>query len=161
MKSFVRLFAALAAALLGVTLLSAPISSSASPTPSDREVRTAPVDKLERSRAGRCRPPYCFGAISMSPDQAYGLANERSSRSRAVRAAHRRCKAQSNYPGFCQKMGSIGNGCMAVAIRVNSNGWITHWKTGFGRTKYAAKRQALRRNNGGRIRTWLCTSRRY
>ena len=155
-----RMIAALAAALLGVSVMSA-----ISPTTAHARAVSAPSERVtverDAQRAAGCRIPNCYAAVSLSPDQAYGYTYNRATRARAVRIAHRKCKANSNYPGQCTKMGSVGNGCMAVAIKTNSNGWITAWATGFGRSARAAKRQAIRRNDGGRIRVWTCTSRRY
>jgi hypothetical protein len=168
MSTPVRLIAAFAVTLLvGLSPLAVPAPTKASPTPASSSAAApqptiAPVTKVARTSARRCRVPYCYGAISMSPDRAYGYYVNSPRRKWAVQKAHRRCKAESGYPGYCRKMGSIGNGCMAVAIKTNSDGWITHWKTGFGRSLKAAKRQAHRRLAGwDKIRAALCTTRRY
>lgn len=170
MRPLIRLIATLAAVVIGASLMSSATTANAATT----STKTAKVqvgrDQLRPATnpdantvnfCGRCRVPHCFAAISMSPDQAYGWANDRNARYKAVRAAHRNCRAQSNYPGRCTKMGSVGNGCMAVAIKTNSYGWITKWRTGFGKSLRSAKRQAKNRNHGGRIRAAVCTTRRY
>ncbi|MFT4083558.1 MAG: DUF4189 domain-containing protein [Nocardioides sp.] len=163
MKAIIRVVAAFAVTALGVTTLSllSPAQGATTHAAATRAGQAARAHVGTTLGRARCHVPRCYGAISVSPDQAYGWYNDARTRSSAVRKAQRHCKAESNYPGYCRKLGSIGNGCMAVAIKTDSNGWITKWASGFARTLAKAKRHAKHNNGGGRIRAALCTTRRY
>jgi hypothetical protein len=157
MKILHRLLGVFAVAAIAGALLSTTGPAEAAPVATtDRvtKVTTAPKAPQRQQRCFR----KCFGAISMSPDQAWGGYRNTATRRAAITRAHKICKRNSAFPGRCTKMGWVRNGCMAVAIKTNSDGWITDWASGFANTKRAAVREAKNKNNGGRIRAWLCTA---
>ncbi|UMG93835.1 DUF4189 domain-containing protein [Nocardioides sp. TF02-7] len=160
MKPFLRIIAAFAALAIVGSIMSATGSAQAAPAaPSERATTPALVAKAERDaqRAVRCFRK-CFGAVSMSRDQAWGGYINTPTRKGAIQRAHKRCKSLSNYPGQCRKLGWVRNGCMAVAIKTNSQGWITSWATGYANRKAVANRKAKKRNGGGKIRASICTA---
>src|SRR5688572_29470322 len=111
MKSLYRLLAALAVVALAGTMMSVASPAKAAPAPADRVSQvTTSAEAPDRERQQRCFRK-CFGAISMSPDQAWGGYRNTATRASAVRKAHNICKRNSAYPGRCRKLGWVRNGC--------------------------------------------------
>ena len=141
MTTFRTTFALTVAALLaGVSLT---FASSASAATAD-----------ESKRAGRAY----FGAIALASDGAFGYSYDFGTKRAALNAAHQRCRQRSDYPGTCTKVGWIRNACGAVAVKYDRQGFVSRYKFGWGGTKQAAI-AAAKRNFGGVIRTWVCTTR--
>lgn len=133
---------AVATVLAGTMLAFAPASNAS----------TSSAPTTERSRA-------FYGAIALSADSTIAYSYDYRTKRRALRAAYRKCKARAEYPGTCTKVGWVRNGCGAVAVKYGTNGLVSRYKFGWGRTKAIAKANA-RRNFGGQIRGWVCTTRR-
>jgi len=154
-----RRAALVAAVVTAVTTgaLSAPTSSAAAP---DRAPR--------QERAAGCHAPRCFGAISFNKRTGVaGLSNDRDGRRKAIRLAQRNCRVKSERhfgsPGQCTAAGSVQDGCMAVAFRVEDD-VITAWITRFGYTRHeatSAARAAVAGPGDRYIAAWLCTTRDY
>lgn len=121
-----------------------------------------------RAAARGCHAPRCFGAISFNKRTGVaGLADDRDGRHKAIRLAQRSCRAKSERqfgsPAQCTAAGSVQNGCMAVAFRVQDD-VIVEWTTKFGHTKREAKSAAHDAVAGPGDRyfaAWLCTTRSY
>lgn len=133
---------------------------------------TSPAGAVDRAphpeRAASCHAPRCFGAISFNTRTGVaGLSNERDGRRKAIRLAQRNCRAKSERtfgsPGQCTAAGSVQDGCMAVAFRVEDE-VITAWTTRFGHTRHQAKaaaRAAVAGPGDRYVPAWLCTTRDY
>lgn len=112
------------------------------------------------------RVACCWGAIHLSYQRdKVGLANQKRTKFRANRRAHRDCLSKTRFP--CHKiMGrrAIHDSCGALAVRERRDGSVRKygWSTGF-QTKRGAKRRALNecRGSGRRcfVRAWVCTRR--
>lgn len=145
-----------------LTVLALAITTLGMSSPAQAAGGSGNGSAVEAPRAADGRAPInYFGSIAMSPDQAYGGAYNYRTKAKAKGVAMRGCKRNSNYPGKCRSMGWVRNGCMAVAIKTNSSGWITAWASGYARNRAGAKRQAFKRlpGSGGRIRASVCTAR--
>lgn len=130
----------IAALLAAVTLTAlAPSAGAAAPT-NERAARTY------------------YGAIALAADGAVGYAYDFRTKGAALRAAHNKCRDKSDYPGTCTKVGWVRNACGAVSVRFGADGFVSRYKFGWGRTKRIAIQQA-KRNFGGQIRAWVCTTR--
>lgn len=99
-----------------------------------------------------------FGAIAISADAATGYSYDYRTRKRAQNVAVAKCRQRSNYPGTCRIAGWMRNACGAVAVKYDSRGFVSRYKYGWAGTKQGAK-NAARRNFGGQIRTFVCTTR--
>ena len=151
--------ALVAAVVTAVTtgVLAAPSSSAAAPERAPRQ-----------ERAAGCHAPRCFGAISFNKRTGVaGISNDRDGRRKSIRLAQRNCRVKSERsfgsPGQCTAAGSVQDGCMAVAFRVEDE-VITAWTTRFGHTRREAKRaaRAAVAGPGDRyVAGWLCTTRDY
>jgi hypothetical protein len=152
----VAVAAAVVAAVVAIGVVLVAPSASASPLPGDR------------AAARGCHTPRCFGAISFNKRTGIaGLSNDRDGRHKAIRLAQRNCRAKSERqfgsPGQCTAAGSVQNGCMAVAFRVQDD-VIVEWTTKFGHTRREAKSAAHAAVAGPGDRyfaAWLCTTRSY
>ena len=141
MTTFRTTFAlTVAAVLAGVSLT---FASSAGAAPAEESQRTGGV---------------YFGAIALASDGAFGYSFDFRTKQAALNAAHQRCRTRSDYPGTCTKVGWIRNACGAVSVKYDRQGFVTRYKFGWGATKPIAIAQA-RRNFGGKIRAWVCTTR--
>jgi Domain of unknown function (DUF4189) len=141
------------AAVVAATMLSLTPAAGSATTAEDKQT-TQPT--LERG-------PRDFGAIALSYDNsAAGVYNLNSKRA-AKRAAVRKCKQVAAYPGTCRAVVWVRNGCAAVTVVLRSDGSVTRYGWGSGRTAATAKRNALRAIPGtrDRVRYWVCTARRY
>lgn len=141
------LVAAVCGALLTLTPLATGTAGAADPT-------HGPADATATASKAR----NYWGAIAISRDAAWGVAYDHRSKSGALKAAQRRCKSHSSEPGQCRKVGWVRNACGAVAVKYYDSGAVRRYKFGYGQTKNAAKSRA-RRNFGGDILTWVCTTR--
>jgi hypothetical protein len=142
MTTFRTTFAlTLAAVLAGVSLT---FASSAGAAPAEQS-----------KQAGR----VYYGAIALASDGAFGYSYDFATKRAALDAAQQRCRQRSEYPGTCTKIGWIRNACGAVAVKYDRQGFVSRYKFGWGGTKRAAI-AAAKRNFGGTIRTWVCTTRR-
>ncbi len=99
-----------------------------------------------------------YGAISLASDGAFGYSYDFGTKRAAQNAAQQRCRQHSDYPGTCTQVGWFRNACGAVAVKYDREGFVSRYKFGWGTTKPRAVAQA-RRNFGGTIRTWVCTTR--
>ncbi len=164
-RSALVLFAAM---VLGGTLLAAAPIASAKVAPAAASGPAA--ERTTHSpRLASCawRQRHCFGAISLNTRNGeVGFANDKRSKSSAIRIAHNSCHRRSTAgagsPGWCKKAGWVRNGCLAVAIRIN-NGAIVEWGSGYAYDRAPAQHKAKNKVRGpGRIkiRFWLCTTRR-
>ncbi len=141
MTTFRTTFALTVAAVMAVASLT--FASSASAAPAD-----------ESERAGR----VYYGAIALAADGAFGYSYDFGTKRAALDAAHQRCRQRSDFPSTCTKAGWIRNACGAVAVKYDREDFVDRYKFGWGRTKRAAV-AAAKRDFGGEIRTWVCTTR--
>ncbi len=141
MTTFRTTFAMTVAAVLAAVSLA--FASSAAAAPAE-----------DSPRAGRTY----FGAIALASDGAFGYSFDFGTKRAALNAAHQRCRQRSEYPGTCTKVGWIRNACGAVSVKYDRQGFVSRYKFGWGGTKAIAIAQA-RRNFGGTIRAWVCTTR--
>ena len=49
--------------------------------------------------------------------------------------AQQKCRANSDYPGRCVVSVWVRNGCAATAVKVNADGFVTRYASGFARSK--------------------------
>ena len=107
-------------------------------------------------RAGR----NYYGAIAISVDQAWAVRYDYRTKRGARQAALRKCRDVSNYPGRCVVSVWVRNGCAATAVKVNADGFVTRYASGYARTQRRAKAIALSRLSRPRkILAWVCTTR--
>lgn len=99
-----------------------------------------------------------YGAIALSSDGTATYAFDYSTKRGALNAAFNRCRSRSNVPSDCVKVGWVRNACGAVAVQERSNGTISRYNFGFSSSRARAEANA-RRNFGGRIAAWVCTTR--
>lgn len=147
-KLKVHATAVLTVLALALTMLG--FSGAASPAQADDGVRA------ELNRA----PVNYYASIAVSPDQGYGYSYDYRNKKGAKKRAMNGCKNSSHYPQYCRSLGWVRNGCLSVAIKTRSDGWITQWASGWGANRAAAKRKAFKRlpGSGGRILKTVCTS---
>ncbi|GAA5155433.1 hypothetical protein GCM10023340_40690 [Nocardioides marinquilinus] len=143
-RTLAGLVLAISAALAFTMTAAVTTSASAAPAP-------------ESTVAAKAPRAY-YGAIAMANDGAWGVAYDYRTRAGAYDRALKGCRKNAAYPGTCRKIGWVRNACGAVAAKFNSRGFVTRYKYGFAATKVGAKRKA-RANFGGRIVTWVCTTR--
>ncbi len=128
---------------LSTALVLTPASSSAA-VPTDQQ------------RQGR----NYYGAIAISVDQAWAVRYDYRTKRGARQAALRKCRDVSNYPGRCVVSVWVRNGCAATAVKVNADGFVTRYASGYARTPRRAKAIALSRLSRPRkILAWVCTTR--
>ncbi len=103
-----------------------------------------------------------YGAIALSVDAAGGIANEKSSKRSATRRAKAVCKRRSNYPGQCEVAVWVRNGCAAVAVKRNANGFVTRYGWAVRAYKGPAIR-AAKHKCGSKCKrfAWVCTTRHF
>jgi hypothetical protein len=110
----------------------------------------------EQDRQGR----NYYGAIAISIDQAWAVRYDHRTKRSARQAALRKCRDVSNYPGRCLVSVWVRNGCAATAVKVNADGFVTRYASGYARSKARAKAIALNRLSRPRkIIAWVCTTR--
>lgn len=144
MRIYARLAKKLALALAAVVAFAIPsLLIAPSATAAD-----APVERARNY----------YGAISISVDGAYGNSWDYNSKRAAFAASQRACKRYSDYPARCQKIVWVRNGCAAVSVKYNRDGFVSRYKWGIGGSRAAAKRAATR-NFGGKILATTCTTR--
>lgn len=136
------LLAAVAAVLLGGTMLAATPSASADSKPSTPTL-TATTASAERLS---CRAT-CWGAISINLKTGFYSKINYPTKARAIREAQQYCKNQSNGQGVCRKAAWFRNSCGAVAYRTH-NGQLVEWAGAQGNTKRQAVRNAKRKVRG-------------
>lgn len=142
LRSF-ALFAIAAVVALSAALVLAPTTSNA----------VAPTDPQRQGR-------NYFGAIAISVDQAWGTSYDYATKRAARSHAMQKCRANSNYDGQCVVSVWVRNGCAATAVKVDQEGFVTRYASGFARSKAAAKRKALSRLSAPKkILAWTCTTR--
>ena len=138
--------------LLSITAIAAIVALAATvalPSPST-------AASAEEQRQGR----NYYGAISISVDQAWGTSYNYATKRAANSHAKQKCRANSNYPGRCIVSVWVRNGCAATAVKVDQEGFVTQYASGFARTKAAAKRKALNRlSRPKKVLAWTCTTR--
>ena len=116
----------------------------------------ASAAQAEPAQPNRARAYY--GAIALSNDGTATYAFDYRTKRAALSAAYKRCKSRSSLPRNCRKVGWVRNACGAVAVKKYPSGYISRYHYGYGRNKAAAK-AAARRNFGGQIAVWVCTTR--
>lgn len=120
---------------------------------------SAPGDSTSDSTAAAYGRYY--GAIALSrADGAVGWSYDFRTKKRAGKRALRECKKASDAPWSCRKIAWVRNGCLALAVRWNSNGTIARYKWGVARNKGPAYRKALNKcGYGCKRRAYTCTTR--
>jgi len=68
-----------------------------------------------------------YGAIALSIDGGGGLSYDYRTKAKATRVAKQKCKRKTNYPGRCQVAVWVRNGCAAVSVKRNADGFITRY----------------------------------
>ncbi|MEZ5186928.1 MAG: DUF4189 domain-containing protein [Candidatus Nanopelagicales bacterium] len=102
-----------------------------------------------------------YGAIALSrADGAVGWSYNFKTKRKAGKRALRECKDASDTPWSCKKIAWVRNGCLALAVRWNSNGTIARYAWGLGRNKRPAYENALRKcGSKCKRRAYTCTAR--
>lgn len=102
-----------------------------------------------------------YGAIALSrADGAVGWSYDYRTKRRAGKKALRECRKASDTSWSCKKIAWVRNGCLALAVRWNSNGTIARYEWGVGRNKGPAYRAALDKCGPNcKRRAYTCTTR--
>lgn len=118
---------------------------------------SASATKADRSeRAGNY-----YGAISVGfRDHAWGASYDYRTKRNAQKAAQRACKNHSSFPGQCNSIVWVRNGCAAVSVRLRSDGSVSRYGWAVRRFKGAARNAAQHKcGSSCRKLTWVCTTR--
>jgi len=101
-----------------------------------------------------------FGSIALSVDGAWGLSYDYPTKRKALKRARAECKKHSSFPGRCRSAVWVRNGCAAVSVRYNRNGYVTRYAWAVHRYKGPAVR-AAKKKCGKKCKklTWVCTTR--
>lgn len=161
-RAVVGPLALLTALLLAVGMLStalAPSADAADRTGSSGAAASASAAKGTAEKPTSDRYRRYYGSIALSGDGAAGLSYDYRTKKAAKKAAMRSCKARSYYPGRCFTVAWVSNGCLAVAVKKDRNGWITRYSWGIDYRLKKAKNQAKRRLGVNKVYTWVCTTR--
>lgn len=141
---------------------------SAPATATDTSTGTAAAGVPEASTSSTTAPTsarsaarrYYWGAIAISDgDYGWGTSYDYRTKRAARKAAMRRCRHHSNYPGKCVVRMVVLNQCGAYAWKRRANGSL-HW----GYARYHSKAKTLRKararaGKGSKLLTWVCTTR--
>jgi hypothetical protein len=101
-----------------------------------------------------------YGAISISVDAAWGVSYDYGTKAKAIKRAKVECKKHSDYPGKCVNAVWVRNGCAAVSVKYNSEGFVSHYGWAVNRFKGPAIRAAQHKcGNRCQKLTWVCTTR--
>lgn len=102
------------------------------------------------AQAGSCGYTYCWGAVMIGPNGAWGFSHSWPSEQQAYDAAMQECRYD------CTEVRTFANACAAIAQA--SNGY---WGWGQGGNRSAAENTAINYcANGGydcRVRVWACS----
>lgn len=101
-----------------------------------------------------------YGAISVSSDNAWGGSYDYANKRKAIKRSQAECKQRSNYPGTCEAAVWVRNGCAALSVKLNNDGFVTKYGWAVNRFKGPAVKAA--QNKCGRKcvkRAWVCTTR--
>ena len=102
-----------------------------------------------------------FGALSISSDNAWGGSYDYVTKRKAIKRAQRECKKRSNYPGTCERAVWVRNGCAALSVKLNSDGFVTRYGWAVNRYKGPAIKAAQKKCGKKCVkRAWVCTTRR-
>lgn len=161
-RTVARQLGVLVAALLmaiGTMAAFAPANASSAGRTGSGAGEAGPAVKTSTTTAPRRR--RYFGAISLNyRDNSSAYSYNYRTKRRALRAAQRRCKRRSNYPGHCHKIVWVRNGCAAVAVRYDRYHRIREVGWGVAYRKRRAIRKAKRQvGRGARRHTYVCTTR--
>lgn len=101
-----------------------------------------------------------YGAISVSSDNAWGGSYDYANKRAALKRAQKECKKRSNLPGTCESAVWVRNGCAALSVKLNSEGYVTRYGWAVDRNKGPAIRAAQHKcGNGCKKRAFVCTTR--
>lgn len=117
------------------------------------------ADRGGPSNVASKAPVRYYGAISMAADGATGVSYDYRTKNAAFKRSQRGCKSRSGYPQTCTKIVWVSNGCAAVSAKFNSQGFVKRYKWASRARTAAAAKAAARRNFGGKIVGWTCTTR--
>lgn len=102
-----------------------------------------------------------YGALSISSDNAWGGSYDYGRKRKAIKRAQRECKERSNYPGTCEAAVWVRNGCAALSVKLNSDGFVTRYGWAVNRFKGPAIKAAQKKCGKKCVkRAWVCTTRR-
>lgn len=159
MKKSAHRAAMLLTALLMAVGVMAAVSGPATAAPT-ASTTTAGVAADTTTAAPAAARRYYWGAIAISDgDYAWGTSYDYRTKKAARKAARRKCRAYSDYPGKCVVRMVVLNQCGAYAWKRRPNGTL---KWGYARYYSKAKtiRKAKKRaGKGAKILTWVCTTR--
>lgn len=100
--------------------------------------------------AGQCGFAFCWGAVAVGPNGAWGYAHSQTTEDRAVGNLQRACE------GDCDNLHTFYNSCGAIAEDAQGN-----WGFGRGDSRIFAEQAALsfcgRYGQGCQIRVWACS----
>ena len=101
-----------------------------------------------------------YGALSISSDNAWGGSYDYGTKRKAIKRAQRECKERSNYPGTCETAVWVRNGCAALSVKLNSDGFVTRYGWAVDRYKGPAIKAAQKKCGNKCVkRAWVCTTR--
>jgi hypothetical protein len=114
---------------------------------------SASPDSSERAR-------NYYGSIALSVDGGGGLSYDYRTKAKAIKVAKSKCKRKSNYPGRCRTAVWVRNGCAAVSVKRNADGFITRYGWAVRRYKGPAI-SAAKHKCGSKCKryAWVCTTR--
>ena len=118
-----------------------------------------PASAANADRSERARNYY--GAISVGfADHAWGASYDYRTKRKAQKAAQRACKNHSNFPGQCNSVVWVRNGCAAVSVKLRSNGSVSRYGWAVRRFKGPAINAAQHKcGRSCKKLTWVCTTR--
>jgi hypothetical protein len=99
-----------------------------------------------------CSNGYCWGAVGVGPNGAWGTAYDYSSDDAAARAAQSGCK------GSCTIIRTFFNSCGAIAEGDNG-GWGWAWNVSKDEALSSAIAYCVPNDRNCRVTAWACTSR--
>lgn len=101
-----------------------------------------------------------YGALSISVDNAWGGSYDYATKRAAIRRAQSECKSRSNRPGTCEAAVWVRNGCAALSVKLNRDGYVTRYGWAVDRYKGPAIRKAQQKCGRKCVkRAWVCTTR--
>jgi len=101
-----------------------------------------------------------YGALSISSDNAWGGSFDYGTKRGAIKRAQRECKDRSNLPGTCEAAVWVRNGCAALSVKLNSDGFVTKYGWAVNRFKGPAIKAAQKKCGKKCVkRAWVCTTR--
>lgn len=108
------------------------------------------VGGATQAAAGSCGYDYCWGAVGIGANGAYGFSHSYSSESAAIRSAQNGCKGQ------CSEIRTFYNTCGAIAVADNG-AWGFGWHNDQELSESIAMNYCMDNGYNCQIRVWSCS----